>query len=218
MKVNTDGVLLAAMARCRGEGKIMDVGTGTGVIAIMLAQRFPGIQVEALEPDEMAFRLAEGNFRASPFSARLSALNTTVQQHVFSHGAYSLIISNPPYFLAALKSPDPRKSLARHGNLDFFERLFDQSAYALEHGGELQLILPLAPISALIPLANAHGLYLIRSTAIRSFAHTPPFREVLAFSNSDQGKVEKDDFVIYRQQGKYSLAYTELLKDFFLHF
>jgi len=113
MKVNTDGVLLGAMASAAGPGRILDIGTGTGVIALMLAQRFPSARVEAIEVDALAAKLAGENFIRSTFATRISAQAVALADFQPME-AFDLIVSNPPFFLHALKSRDYRKRVSRH--------------------------------------------------------------------------------------------------------
>ena len=99
MKVGTDGVLLGAWAN--GGSRVLDVGTGTGIIALMMAQRFPESRVTAVDIDEGAFRQAMANVQASPFANRIRVLHEQVQNHV---GCYDAVVSNPPYFMDSLKA------------------------------------------------------------------------------------------------------------------
>lgn len=156
MKINTDGVLLGALAgktRSRGEiQRILDVGTGTGVIALMLAQRFPSALVEAVEIDRDAAERAEYNFNKSPFSGRMNVFGAPLADFdpfAKAHGGkstelgiYDLIVSNPPYFLDSLKNPDKKKEVARHTDRAFFALLLNSADRWLKPEGELQLILP----------------------------------------------------------------------------
>lgn len=219
MKINTDGVLLAAMVHGMLHGGILDVGTGTGVIALMLAQRFPEAAVEAIEPDSMAFGLSRENFAKSPFSERLMVQQSYLSAYDTKAKNYGLIVSNPPFFLQSLKNPDARKSLARHGNIGFFECLMEKSALGLHAEGMLQIIVPCLIAPAIIELAGQYGLHLARRIQISSFSHSEPFRSILVFAlkNSD-ALPSKELFVIYKDKGIYTLAYHCLLKDFFLNF
>ena len=113
MKVGTDGVLLGAWADCNGAKRILDIGTGTGVIALMLAQRNAEAEVQAVEIDETATRRARSNFDLSPWAERLTVENCAVQEFAPAE-KFDLIVSNPPYFVDSLLPPDAKRSTARH--------------------------------------------------------------------------------------------------------
>src|SRR5690606_40255750 len=122
MKINTDGVLLGATATINRPARILDIGTGTGVIALMLAQRYPSARITAIEIDPEAANTADKNFKASPFSANLNCQAVGLQ-HFETRQQFDLIVSNPPYFLHSLTSKDDRNRLARHTEVSFFDTL-----------------------------------------------------------------------------------------------
>ncbi len=130
MKINTDGVLLAALAESISPKEILDIGTGTGVMALMLAQRFPEANIEAVEIDEFASATAHKNFLNSPFSERLAVKNVSIEQFQSQH-SYDLIISNPPFFVGDLKNVNEKKGMARHTDADFFEKQIGVQAHRL---------------------------------------------------------------------------------------
>ena len=155
MKVGTDGVLLGAW--CGRERELerqsrsgdcpserwLDVGTGTGVIALMLAQRFPQAEVDALEPDRAACEDARYNFAESPWGARLHLLPMRLQEYVTRATVrYDHIVSNPPYFVEALPSPDAARTQARHAGTLPYDALLDGAAVLLKETGTFSLILP----------------------------------------------------------------------------
>ncbi|WAC40317.1 tRNA1(Val) (adenine(37)-N6)-methyltransferase [Pedobacter sp. SL55] len=115
MKINTDGVLLGAMVQHENAERILDVGTGTGVIALMLAQRFPKAQVHAVEIDEQASATASRNFENSVFSERLTNNNISIEQFN-SPEKFDLIVTNPPFFVNDYKNAEPKKEIARHAS------------------------------------------------------------------------------------------------------
>lgn len=218
MKINTDGVLLGAMARADKPQRILDIGTGTGVIALMLAQRFPDAMVDAVEIDPRAAETARRNFSQSPFASRLTCHPLGLSDFV-PEAPYDLIVSNPPYFLDALKNPDRRKSIARHTDWSFFGFLLAFSHQWLTADGSLQLVLP-------VPLANelnsraTHEYGFVRQwqAAIHSFHGEPAIRNIVALGKTAARTAETEAFIIYESKGRYSEAYRSLLKDFFLAF
>ena len=219
MKVNTDGVLLGAMAQVEAPKRILDIGTGTGVIALMLAQRFPSATVDAIEIDTEAARAAGRNFKNSPFADRISC-HAVALGDFEPEKPYDLMVSNPPYFLHSLKNHDIRKRIARHTDMSFFAQLLDRSVRWLKPGGELQLIVPIALADQVGQKAeNAYGMVKKGCTTIRSFSSHPPIRRVLAVGKGPgHSECTECEFLIYERNGIYSAAYRRLLKDFFLAF
>src|SRR6476661_8714524 len=155
MKVNTDGVLLGAYADASHAERVLDIGTGTGVVALMLAQRFPDLDIDALEPDQSASSTATLNFAQSPWQDRLMIYNATFQDYFKgkSRLAYDLIVSNPPFFIDALQSESAQKSLARHTDITFFHQLLSEAARHLSPHGKLQVIVPVELAMRLLVLA-----------------------------------------------------------------
>lgn len=219
MKINTDGVLLGALASSGSPLRILDIGTGTGVIALMVAQRFPSAMVDAIEIDATAAHAACENFKKSVFAARIFGQAVALSDFEPA-GLYDLIVSNPPYFLRSLKNHDVRKQIARHADASFFAQLLERSVRWLTPTGSLQLILPVALADELVRKAvREYGMIRQWEQNIRSFSSQPPIRRIVSIGKSPGGYSRfKADFVIYESKGVYSPAYRELLKDFFLAF
>lgn len=217
MKINTDGVLLASLVDVDQEPRILDIGTGTGVIALMLAQRNSRAQVEAVEIDPSAAQRAQDNFQNSPFKERL-ILHATSFQALKAVDLFDLIISNPPFYTDSLHNPDLRKKIARHTDLHFFTELLTFSAAQLTSCGKLALILPTALADELIDLAKPHGLALKNEILIRSFAGEEVIRKILVFQKQFFEGQEVSEFIIYQAKGIYSEAYKLALKPYFLAF
>ena len=137
MKVGTDGVLLGAWAH--GGQRILDVGTGTGVVALMMAQRYPDARVTAVDIDEGAVRQARLNSGRSPFSERVTVLHERVQA-LGHEGEYDAVVSNPPFFVDALKAPDQQRSMARHADTLTYGELMTAAWRLLSVDGELSVI------------------------------------------------------------------------------
>jgi len=126
MKINTDGVLLGSLTQANHPQKILDIGTGTGVVALMLAQRFINAQIDAVEIEASAAKTAEANFVNSPFNKRLKIYHSSFQNYFdqYSDKQYALIVSNPPFYINSLQSPGANKSLAKHAGKGFLKRCF----------------------------------------------------------------------------------------------
>lgn len=221
MKVNTDGVLLGALAEPQTQDRILDIGTGTGLIALMCAQRFPHAEVDALEIEREAAATADFNFRESPFSERLHCYNLSFQDFGKSGKGYAArydaILSNPPFFIGSLKNPEKGKEVARHAGPEFFYDLLDFSAASLTMQGELVLILPPATAAFVKRIAGSYSLFLSGCINLRSFKHSEAHRQILTFKAARQ-PVHTSDFVIYEEQKKYSADYVTVLRDFFTIF
>lgn len=220
MKINTDGVLLGAMVTADFPRRVLDVGTGTGVIPLMLAQRFPSAIIEAIEIDASAANTARRNFANSPFGDRLTGYSMSLADFE-PEAPYDLIVSNPPFFLHSLQNDDRRKRLARHTDMDFFDQLLMRSQRWLAPAGSLQVILP-SELADVIGhrAALAYGLDVQIATTIRSFASHPPIRRILSIARQAEPSLYNSirEFTIYEHRGVYSPLYKDLLKPFFLAF
>lgn len=219
LKINTDGVLLAALANVTQKQNILDIGTGTGVIALMLAQRNCSAQIDAVEIDAEATKTAELNFINSPFKSKLQAFNQSFEDYFNDNPKkyYDKIVSNPPFFINALKSPEDKKNLARHTNTNFFHNLFALSAKHLNIDGTIEIIIPTQIEQQIVSIANTHYLFVNNKTSISSFADDKPIRSLLSFGKTEI-PFSISLFNIYEAQGIHSQAYKTVLKDFFINF
>lgn len=214
MRINTDGVLLGTMVKHPDPQRILDIGTGTGVIALMLAQRFPKAQVHAVEIDEQASMTAEKNFQNSVFSSQLSVHHIAIEQYHHSE-QFDLIVSNPPFFVNDLKNPEKKKEMARHASDTFFNDLIEKVATLLSPAGCFWVILPVKQAQDLVRKAKMKGLFLTHLVKLHSDATKPEFRRIICLGREESNVVE-EDFMIYESEKKYTKAYELLLKDFFL--
>ncbi|WP_207426055.1 tRNA1(Val) (adenine(37)-N6)-methyltransferase [Pedobacter sp. SYSU D00535] len=220
MRINTDGVILGALA---GEGlqpeTVLDIGTGTGVIALMLAQRFPLAIVDALEIDRIAAQTAEFNFSESVFSKRLRVYPESFQDFAIHHPdkQYDLIVTNPPFFVNSLKNPNKQKETARHADHSFFEELASFVRQKLTQDGVLAVVLPLETASLFARYASLSYLHLIGETYIHSYSESEPHRIIQLFSLK-KVKQKTSSFVIYSSIKQYSEDFVNSLKDFFIIF
>lgn len=216
MRINTDGVLLGAIAMKTNAGRILDIGTGTGVIALMLAQRFPQAFVDAVEIDESAALAASRNALNGPFAYRLKVIHTAIEQFK-SADKYDLIVSNPPYFVNDLKNPEHRKGIARHADSVFFEEMLRQVAGLLTKDGCFWFILPVKQAINTVAIAASYGLLPSSVIHLHSDEDKPEIRQVVCLDYSGV-EPKHQNFYIYAETGVYTAAYKLLLKDFFLAF
>ena len=208
MKVGTDGVLLGAWAP--SGSRILDVGTGSGLIARMLMQRYPEAEVEGIDIDEAAVAQAKEN-GVRAFQARLQDWKSDIGD------CYDLIVSNPPYFQNSLKNPDRGRELARHTDSLGYEELIAPSARLLKEEGQLALILPAEAEEEIRNLAARYSLFPTHITRVYSKETKPARRVILAFSrkNSIVGLIE-DSLVLEDEKGGRSAAYSKLCEEFYL--
>ena len=216
MRINTDGVLLGAVAFKPAARRILDIGTGTGVIALMLAQRFPEAVVDAVEIDEQAAVTAAKNAMNASFSKRIKVIHSAIEDYSAAE-QYDLIVSNPPYFVNDLKNPERRKGIARHTDAVFFELLLRRVAGMLSRDGRFWFILPVKQAVNIIELARAYGLSEVVVFHIHSDESKPEIRQIVCLDYSGM-PAQHQHLYIYAATGVYTDTYKLLLKDFFLAF
>lgn len=176
MKVGTDGVLLGAWAK--GGPRILDIGTGTGIIALMMAQRYPEAQVTAIDIDEEAVRQAEQNVSQSPFLGRISVLQQAVQEHL---GEYESIVSNPPFFIDSLQAPDEQRNMARHTATLSYAELMKAAYRLLADNGEFSVVIPFDYRRRMEDEAVFVGFFPSRLCGVKTTERKPAKRYLLAF-------------------------------------
>ena len=204
MKVGTDGVLLGAWAH--GGMHVLDAGTGTGIIALMMAQRFPEALVTAIDVDEGAVRQAQENVLQSPFSERIEVLGESLQQH---EGRYDSIISNPPFFMDSLKAPDAQRTMARHTTTLTYQELMQAAWRLLADEGELSVVVPFDYRQRMEDEAIFVGFFPSRICAVKTTEKKAPKRYLLAFKKHPC-PCEKEELTIGSE------AYRQLTQDFYL--
>lgn len=219
MKINTDGVLLGAIAGAKDPLTILDIGTGTGVIALMLVQKFVNSKVDAVEIDESAANTAGINFRNSAFSDRLNLYNSSIEAFFDSYigEKYDLIVSNPPFYFNSLESPEDKKTLAKHTDIQFFENLMSGVSSRLSAIGCCWLIYPFQEQMLINNLVTSNELFLQKRINIHSFASSGAHRQIVCIG-FDEVETTHEKFVIYESKGIYSSMYKQVLQPYFLAF
>ncbi len=224
MKVGTDALLLGAWSSVPTTGDCLDIGCGSGVLSLMLAQRTGLSQlIDAVELDTAAAAEARQNAAASPWSNRIRVIERDILTYPGSadHLAarcYQQILSNPPYFTAALTNPDRQKQLARHNDQLPFTGLLQTAAKLLATSGRFSLILPTEEADRLLALALRTDWYLLQVQQVRSQPDKAPSRTLLELGRYSSATVHLPELLIRDQQGQYSPAYRQLLADFYLNF
>ena len=213
MKVGTDGILLGAWVDVSDYQRILDMGTGTGLVALMLAQRSQGhCQIEAVELDPLAAQQAQENFQASPWHNRLHLTRQDVQTYCQQTAhQFDLIVANPPYFAQGVECKNDERALARYvqqSHLDWF----NWAANCLSEKGKISFVLPYEAAKTLI---NSTALYCIKQTEVITKIGKAPQRMLLTFSRENSPQV-KDSLVIYNENNQYTEEFIALTKAFYL--
>ncbi len=217
MKVGTDGVLLGAWARCHtADAHILDIGTGTGVIALMMAQR-TSARVTGVEIDRPSAEQAARNAAQSPWANRVEVLCSPIQS--FRPATrFDLILSNPPYFVDSLLPPDAARSVARHTTSLSFSELTDAVVRMLSSCGRFALILPTSEMPR-FEEASRERLFVSRRCEVHTTPETPAKRIMAEFSTSPVAEVEHQHLTIESGgTNNFSDEYRALTKDFYLKF
>ncbi len=221
MKVGTDGVLLGAWAGIGGAQKVLDIGTGTGLIALMCAQRNNKTSIDAIEIDKDAYEQALDNVRRSPWEKRIQVYATSLQdyQKRFSKPVYDHIISNPPYFQKSFKSLLFNRNQARHTDSLSYEELLKGVAQLLLPTGVFSVILPVDSMDSFLQMAKQDfNLHCQKCTLVKGSPNKPPKRVLMSLSYGAQPFYMQELYIGDGRKHPYTVAYKELTKDFYLAF
>lgn len=221
MKVGTDGVLLGAWA---GQGyedsfsEVLDIGTGSGLIALMIAQRCRKAHICGVEIDKEAAEQAAENFINSPWQDRLTAIQMSLQDYVKQERRFDVIVSNPPYFMNSLKTPDYKRTLARHDAGLSYEELIHSVAQLLLPAGLFATILPANEGENIINLCRSVGLILKRVCYVHGAQGKQAKRVLLEFFNKPKSviPIESNTLVLESAPNVRSVEYAALTRDFYL--
>jgi len=218
MKIGTDGCLLGAWADINNAANILDIGTGSGVIALMLAQRSRA-HIDAVEIDDGAFLQACENFGKSPWSDRLKCFHSPVQDFVKTcKKKYDLIVCCPPYFVNSLKAGDKKRNLARHTDTLSFEELLSVATRLLLPGGRFSTIIPYDIVKIFCDHALIEGFFPVKITQALPKEETIPIRTLIQLERSRKS-CQTDTIAILDKAGKvFTEEYKELTKEFYLNF
>lgn len=216
MKVGTDGVLLGGWTNVNNINNSLDVGTGSGLISLMLVQRNPMMLVDAIDIDKEAVNQAKENVALSPFQTKIDCECISLQNFALNcNKQYDLIVSNPPYFINSLKSPNTERNMARHTDNLPISDLIKLSTNLLNTNGRLSLILPYEYKDMTINLALKNELYTTRITYVYPTPNSEIKRILLEFSKLCS-LLEEKELIIETARHIYSDEFRELTKDFYL--
>jgi tRNA1Val (adenine37-N6)-methyltransferase len=214
-KVGTDGVLLAAWADVSGVSSILEIGTGSGVIALVLAQRTDeGCRIDAVEVDRESAEQAVENVLRSPWPEKIKVHHNPIQTFNIDR-RYDLIISNPPYFVKSSLPPEVKRSNARHTGTLSFAELADAALRLLKPDGKLAVILPVVEAQSFIDIAGLKKMYCIRQCEVQSRKHKPVERILLEFGLKPAQTLVVN-LVIHGEKAEWSEEYVRLTGAFYL--
>lgn len=217
MKIGTDGVLLGAWTPLiNNPYNILDIGTGTGVIALMLAQRSHAEQIDAIEIDDNAYEQATENFENSPWNDRLYCYHAGLDEFVDEvEEEFDLIVSNPPFYTDDYKSGDEQRDAARFTDSLPFEELIEAADFFLSENGILSVIIPFKEEEKFLALAKEKALFPLKITRVKGTPTTEIKRSLLAFCRIEQTPII-DELVIETARHQYTPEYIELTSAFYL--
>ncbi|PCE66102.1 tRNA1(Val) (adenine(37)-N6)-methyltransferase [Sediminicola luteus] len=217
MKVGTDGVLLGAWAGIDHEpDSILDIGAGTGIIALMLAQRSHAETIDALELDNAAYEQCVGNFEASPWADRLFCYHAALLEFAQEMDEpYDLIVCNPPFYSESVSSGNTQRDQARQNDSMPFTHLLTVAAHFLTDTGRFCMIAPFKEEKQLLKLGTSTGLYPTRICRVRGNDQSPIKRSLLEFGKQTVD-VETTELTIEVERHQYTTAYKQLTQDFYL--
>ena len=216
MKVGTDGTLLGAWAALeRPDGRILDIGTGTGLMALMMAQRYPEARVTAIDIDRAAVEQASENVKESPFAARIAVCQADVNTFE-SLEPYDAIVCNPPYFNKALTCPDDQRTQARHTLTLTYRQLMAAAWRLLSDEGQFSVIIPNDYFQQMESEAHLAGFFLTRVFGVRTVERKPIKRYLIELRKHPQKEFVKKEVIIEDAPNVRSEWYRELTKDFYI--
>lgn len=219
MKVGTDGVLIGAWCSCVGAINVLDVGCGTGLISLMVAQRNDKAVIDAVEIDVDAAEQSRGNFEKSDWHDRLNVFNTSLQEYVArSTKKYDFIVSNPPYFIDSLKNSDAARLAARHTDKLPYEELINGVMKLLSTDGIFSAIFPYEEANIFVAKAAVCGLYCVKRMDVKGVINKPVKRVMLEFSRVKREMISDSMFIEGIERHSYSQKYIDLTRDFYLKF
>lgn len=219
MKIGTDGCLLGAWTDVSNVSSILDIGTGSGIVALMLVQRNTNALVDAVEIDKEAFLQSRNNFLNSPWKNNFTPIHSAIQDYVKNcNKKYDLIVSCPPYFVNSMKSTDQKRKLARHTDSLQFEELIAIAKRLLSLDGKFSVIIPFHLAELFKEKSLIEGFYITKSTLVNPREKGNPMR--ILFQLENKKKECLIDFIAIQEEkgNQYTPEYVELTKEFYINF
>lgn len=214
MKVGTDGVLLGAWTKVDNAKNVLDIGTGTGLVSLMIAQRCDA-NITAIEIDKKTAEQAISNVHLSSWKERIKVANIDFKDYRSSQ-KFDVIVSNPPYFSDSLLPPDSQRSIARHTSELTYNELFKGVSELLTKEGEFCVVIPSEVAEQIKRIARDNGMHEVRQTDVHPKPESNPKRCLLSFSLTNKGECVHDSLTIELARHQYSEEYIELTKAYYL--
>jgi tRNA1Val (adenine37-N6)-methyltransferase len=221
MKVTTDACLFGAWAAkdatesARKIKIVLDIGTGTGLLSLMFAQKNESAHIDAVEVEQQAAVQARENFESSPWRNGISLVHISIKDHAPVH-RYDTILSNPPFYENELQSPDATKNIAHHSGGLSLDELLTAIALRLVPGGVFYVLLPYKRNNEIALLFKKHALYIQEKVLVSQSTKHDHFRIMLKGSNQESPEIRTSELSICNDQQQYTEGFTELLKDYYL--
>lgn len=217
-KVTTDACVLGAYVHALNPDSVCDIGTGTGIIALMLAQKFPDSKIDAVEIDKSSAIQARENADVSPWSERIMVINQSIQDFsILSKKKYNLIVCNPPYYEDHLRSKDNQKNLTRHNYKISIKELANSISILLKDEGVFYTIMPAFSFGRFREELERFNIRLFDKLGIHSRLEKPLYRYIGGFCRK-KDDMKENTLIIYNENGEYSEGFKKLLKDYYLAF
>lgn len=213
MKVGTDGVLVGAWAR--GGSHILDIGSGTGLISLMMAQRYQHARVVGIDMDGEACRQACENVASSPFADRVEIIHSRLQDFL-PEERFDAVVSNPPFFVNSLKNPDNKRSMARHADTLPFRELWQGVKRLLSDDGVFSVVLPVGAEDLFVAEGCMSGFYLVGRCAVKTVERKSPKRVLLSFGRHRESEMENAVETMMDTDGNRSVWYAKITDKFYL--
>lgn len=216
MKIGADGLLLGAIAECALPTKILDIGTGCGLIALMLQQKYQSAAITAIEPNQLAFHEAKGNFSACAFAQKPTALLSTLQDFK-TDALFDLIVSNPPFFSEEVSSGNVDRDMARQARFLPLNILIEKTAELLAQNGTCFIVYPIQYLNQIISLANQHQIFACEIITLLP-NETAPAKRVIVKLSKNKTRLVETTFQIEEERNVYTQQYLSITKDYHLNF
>lgn len=221
MKVSTDSVLLGCYANVIEKKYGLDIGCGTGLLALMLAQKNPNLKMVAIDINENAYQCAQQNVLSSKFAQQIEVLKLSLQEFIqqFNQHLFDLIICNPPYFSNSLRSPDIEKNIYRHQNDLNYSELLNAVSLLMSNDGNFYVLIPYYEVNKFNEILQEFSLYVYSEIAVYSNVNKfLPYLYILDIKKEKTDKVDFRKLIIMNENGQYTEEYKNFTKDFYLNF
>ncbi len=219
MKVSTDSVLLGCFANVQSKQNALDIGCGSGILSLMIAQKNPTLKITAIDINENSYKCAQNNINNSPFHSQITVIYTSLKNYLDqSKIKFDTILCNPPYFSQSLKSPNKYKNIYRHQEELTYEKLTASVAKLLSHQGSFYTIIPYHEKNNFIKYLSPHHLYIHKELAVFSTEtkkHSYLF--IYEIKTTIAHKIEQIKLYIHNKKHQYTQEYMEITKEFYLY-